>query len=354
MKRGGMKGRWHLLLVLFFVTLMPGFAEDVELSKVLTGLSAKLQWDPLLQTGLLLTPEHRISFTAESGENSLPFIIDGRYVIYLSPPRYSGGTLFFPSETLQGLEKALASIKSTEQSLYRIAAIVIDPGHGGRDSGAVAEHTINKKKVTLQEKNITLSVGKQVYDALVARYPEKRILMTRTGDTYPTLEDRVSIANSIQLGEHEAILYISIHANASFNKNARGYEVWYLSPEYRRTVVDPKKYQESTEVIPILNAMLEEEFTTESILLAKYILGQLDTSLGDRIPSRGLKAEEWFVVRNAKMPSVLVELGFITNLQDAILMNDAAYLQKFSEALYKGIAEFVTNFEKTGGFTTSR
>uniref|UniRef100_A0A7C3IKV9 N-acetylmuramoyl-L-alanine amidase n=1 Tax=Gracilinema caldarium TaxID=215591 RepID=A0A7C3IKV9_9SPIR len=341
------------LLLLLFVALS-GFAEDMELPQVLSRLSAKLTWDPLLQTGMLLTGQHRISFATFPEDQKTPFIIDNRHVLYLPGPHYGGGKLLFPSETINSLEKALVSLKSTEQAQYRIAAIVIDPGHGGKDSGAVAEHTIDKKKVIIQEKNVTLSVGKQVYERLKARFPEKRILMTRTGDTYPTLEERVSIANAIPLAEHEAILFISIHANASFNKTARGYEVWYLSPEYRRTLVDSKKFQDSTEVMPIINAMLEEEFTTESILLAKSILGQIDVSLGDKLPSRGLKAEEWFVVRNAKMPSVLVELGFVTNVQDAILMTDSAYLQKFSDALYKGIADFVNNFEKTGGFTTAQ
>lgn len=351
MKRERTLYRAILFLLFSFVTLS-GFGEEMELQQTLSRLSAKLSWDPLIKTGMLLTEKHRISFTILVEDQTAPFIIDNQYVLYLPAPRYNNGTLYFPSETIAGLEQALRTITTNEQSLYRIAAIVIDPGHGGKDTGAVAEHRINNKKVTLQEKNVTLSVGKQVYDLLLARFPEKRILMTRTGDTYPTLEERVSIANAIPLGEHEAILFISIHANASFNKTARGYEVWYLSPEYRRTLVDSKKFQDSVEVVPIINAMLEEEFTTESILLAKSILGQLDVSLGNKLPSRGLKAEEWFVVRNAKMPSVLVELGFVTNMQDAILMNDSAYLQKFSEALYKGITDFVNNFEKTGGFTT--
>lgn len=342
------------LLIFLCLAALSGFSDELTISQVLSNFSAKLQWDPLLQTGMLITPEHRIAFQAQSQNLSMPFVIDNRYVVYLASPRYSQGSLLFPAETVEGLSKTLKSISAAEQSLYRIAAIVIDPGHGGKDSGAVAEHTINRKKITLQEKNITLSVGKQVYQQLSAAYPEKRILMTRTGDTYPTLDDRVSIANAISLGEHEAILFISIHANASFNKTARGYEVWYLSPEYRRTVVDPKKYQDSIEVVPILNAMLEEEFTTESILLAKAILGQLDVTMGDLIPSRGIKAEEWFVVRNAKMPSVLVELGFVTNQEDASLMTEDTYLQKLSDALYKGIVEFVGNFEKTGGFTTVR
>jgi len=67
--------------------------------------------------------------------------------------------------------------------------------------------------------------------------------------------------------------------------------------------------------------------------------------------ARGIKQEEWFVVRNARMPWVLVELGFVTNPEDARLMTDDAYLRNLSEALYKGITDFVGTFERSGGFT---
>jgi N-acetylmuramoyl-L-alanine amidase len=164
----------------------------------------------------------------------------------------------------------------------------------------------------------------------------------------------VAIANSVPLKDNEAIVFISVHANASFNRNARGFEVWYLSPEYRRTVIDREKYADSAEVIPILNAMLEEEFTTESIMMAQALVRRVDEALGSRIPSRGIKAEEWFVVKNTRMPSVLVELGFVSNEADALLMTDEAYLRDFVEALYKGIEDFITAFEGTGGFTAIR
>jgi N-acetylmuramoyl-L-alanine amidase len=100
--------------------------------------------------------------------------------------------------------------------------------------------------------------------------------------------------------------------------------------------------------------MLEEEFTTESIMMAQALVNRVEESLGSRIPSRGIKAEEWFVVRNARMPSVLVEMGFVSNESDALLMTDDAYLRDMADSLYKGIVDFVTAFEGTGGFTAIR
>jgi N-acetylmuramoyl-L-alanine amidase len=85
--------------------------------------------------------------------------------------------------------------------------------------------------------------------------------------------------------------------------------------------------------------------------MARQILGRLEEAVGKTTPSRGLKAEEWFVVRNAKMPSVLVELLFLSNEADFLLISDDVYLKKLSEALYKGISDFIALFEHSGGFT---
>jgi N-acetylmuramoyl-L-alanine amidase len=86
-------------------------------------------------------------------------------------------------------------------------------------------------------------------------------------------------------------------------------------------------------------------------MIAQSVLKRFDETLGGSLPSRGIKAEEWFVVRNTRMPSVLVELGFVTNEEDARLMSDETHLKNFSEALYKGISDFITLFERSGGFT---
>jgi N-acetylmuramoyl-L-alanine amidase len=89
-------------------------------------------------------------------------------------------------------------------------------------------------------------------------------------------------------------------------------------------------------------------------MIARSIMDGFDRIIGRKSPARGIKAEEWFVVRNARMPSVLVEIGFITNSEDAALLSDEAYLRKLSEAIYNGIKDFITKFEKTGGFTAVR
>jgi N-acetylmuramoyl-L-alanine amidase len=259
--------------------------------------------------------------------------------------------LIFPETFITQVNSTFSRYVEEDRSRFRIAAIIIDPGHGGKDPGTQGKHTIGGKALELSEKDITLKIAQQVHASLTAAFPDKRVLLTRNSDVTKSLDERVDLANSVPLTGNESAIYISVHCNASRNKDAKGFEVWYLSPGYRRQILDRAGSTVPKEVLPILNSMLEEELTTESILMARHILTRLEESVGKTTPSRGLKAEEWFVVRNAKMPSVLVELLFLSNEDDFLLMRDDTYLKKLSEALYKGISDFIALFERSGGFT---
>ncbi|MDR3303111.1 MAG: N-acetylmuramoyl-L-alanine amidase [Treponema sp.] len=324
-----------------------------QLNTVREGETATFRWDPFFQSGTFSVANHYVIFEAgQAGETGLA-LVDGAELISLPAPYLAGeGQLWFPEGFVVKLKDSLDVSIKDERVLFRIAAIIIDPGHGGKDTGALATHTINGKSTRVVEKDITLSVSLDLHERLASAYPDKQILLTRKTDVYLSLEERVNRANAVRLKDNEAIIYISVHANASFNKSVRGYEVWYLPPDYQRTVIDSEKFADSRELIPIFNAMLQEEFTMESITMGRSILKSFDELLGKTLPSRGIKAEEWFVVRNARMPAVLVELGFVSNATDAGLLTDDTHLKNFSQALYKGIMDFVTSFERSGGLIT--
>jgi N-acetylmuramoyl-L-alanine amidase len=284
-------------------------------------------------------------------------LLDRKDVLTLPLPFLQSGVLKFPETFISQVKNAFTRYSEEANNRFRIAAIIIDPGHGGKDPGASNwEYNAGGRIFKPVEKDIVLNVSLQLHALLIAAFPDKKVLITRREDVNPSKEARVDLANSVPLEGNEAAIYISVHANSSLNRSARGYEIWYLSPSYRREVIDQSRFSDSMpefmqEVIPILNTMLEEEITTESILLANSILKRMGEAVGRQSPSRGLKAEEWFVVRNARMPSVRVELGFVSNETDALLMNDDAYLKKLSEALYKGISDFISFFERAGGLT---
>lgn len=315
-----------------------GAMGNLDLASLAERYKMGASFDPLTRTGTLSWREHSFSFGA--GQHYL--IADWRRLYRITPPSETASGLAFDTSFTQALETALADLSSSAKERYRVSSILIDPGHGGKDTGAIGEHGA----LRLAEKDVTLQSALRVHELLGQRYPGRSIMLTRADDRYPTLEDRVEMANRVKLGANEAVIYVSIHANASFNRDAKGYEVWYLNPEYRRTVVDAETVKDKgKEIAPILNAMLEEEFTTESIILARKVMDRLSSSIGAQTISRGIRAEEWFVVRNAKMPSILIEIGFVTNPAEASLLADEAYLRRASDAIYNGIVDFIEHFE---------
>jgi N-acetylmuramoyl-L-alanine amidase len=319
---------------------------SVSAADLAVRLGARLSYDPLTGYCLLERGGDRAAFAPD-----LPWaLFDWDRKLALDPPRQEAGGLALTARAAAAIQKAFAEAEAQARSRLSVAAILIDPGHGGKDPGAIGERSSGGKKVQILEKDVTLAIGKALFDSLKSRYPERKILITREDDRYPTLEERVAMANSVDLAPNEAIIYVSIHANSSFNKSAKGFEVWYLNPDYRRTLVEPGGEDgPARDVSSILNVMLEEEFTTESLLLAKGISAGLQARVGADSPSRGIRADEWFVVRNARMPSVLVESGFLSNADEAKLLSQDDYLRRLADGIYNGIVDFVGYFESMRG-----
>ena len=305
-----------------------------------------LYYDTLTESGMLEKNGHFVSFRVD--ERIILF--DGALMKFTDAPVLENNSL---SVTKDFLDSAENFFHQEDLSIpFKVGAIVIDPGHGGKDPGASKTFNISGKKINCVEKDVNLRVGLLVYDRLKRAYPGKKVVMTRSTDKFLSLEQRTDIANSVNVGKDEATLFISIHQNSSLNKTASGYEVWYLTPGYRRTVLDKADADNNATLFPILNSMMEEEYTTESIMIAKFIMDGLQAQIGNDSTARGMKAEEWFVVRNSNMPSVLIELGFVSNEKEAQLLTNDEYLKKASLGIYNGISAFVTHFERSKGFTS--
>ncbi|MGI5057992.1 N-acetylmuramoyl-L-alanine amidase [Treponema pectinovorum] len=337
----------NLFFISFLFLIFPLFSKDINLVETALKSGMTLYWDSLCESGILEKNGHQISFKA--GDNLI--LQDYSKLSIVNPPSLKNGILLVEDDFIEVAENLFKT--ETSQNGFKIGAILIDPGHGGKDPGAQFTYLVNGKKITVTEKEINLVVGKMLYSRLKAAYPDKNIQMTRVKDEFLSLSQRTEIANSIKLGDKEAILYISIHVNASLDKKASGYEVWYLSPGYRRSVIDEKSVEDK-DLYKVMNSMMEEEYTTESILIAKFIMDGIQAQVGNLSSPRGIKAEEWFVVRNSNMPAVLVELGFLTNKNEGLLLKDESYLQKLSLGIYNGLSAFVTHFERSRGFTGSR
>ena len=177
--------------------------------------------------------------------------------------------------------------------------IVIDPGHGGSDPGAISGGA--------NEKSITLNVSNKVADKL--RRAGANVHMTRTGDTYPTLTQRTQFAKS-----KFAESFISIHANSA-SASASGTEVW----------IDTK-----------FNAN-----GAESRILAQYVQNKIVQKVN--MKDRGVKDSPFQVLRQNNTPAILIELGFITNSSDRYKMTSEEYTELFAQAIYEGIVQYYSS-----------
>ena len=320
-------------------------ANDIALLERSKNSGMTIYWDSLSETGMIEKNGHQLSF--RNGEGLV--LLDSIRMMITDAPELRDNQLYVSKKFLDDSEEFF---NQKSELPFKVGAILIDAGHGGKDPGALKTYKINGKNVTIQEKDITLKVAKMLAERLKAAYPGKQIILTRNSDKFLSLGERTDIANGVKVGENEAVLFISVHVNSSLNKTSSGYEVWYLSPGYRRNVLDKSVVDGDPNLFPILNSMLEEEYTTESIMIAKFIMDGLQAQIGKESTARGIKAEEWFVVRNSNMPSVLIELGFISNEKEALLLNDDRYLKKATLGIYNGIAAFITHFERSQGFTS--
>ena len=342
------------IFMLLLIFSSPVFCQTLSLEEALANLGGELEfrWDPFFNSGTFVNGRFEASFFSGAKGEFGSVLLDRRDIVTLPLPYLENGSIHFPQLFINQLLTAYNNSYYSNPGGFRIGAIIIDPGHGGVDPGTVWDYTVNGQNLRIMEKNITLRASMLLQAQLRSTYPDKQIILTRTGDYNLTLEQRTDVANSLNLKDNEIAIFISIHANSSFNRNARGFEVFFLDPTQRRELVDRSLHEGYEEVIDIINELLEQEIATESVMLATYILRRLDEAVGRSSPNRGLKSENWFVVRNALMPAVLIELGFVSNREEALLLNTEAYLIELSNALYKGIVDFITFFERSGGIAS--
>lgn len=241
----------------------------------------------------------------------------------------------------------------------KIKKIIIDPGHGGKDPGSIG---VNK----IKEKDVVLSFSIELRDELKKILPDKEIVLTRDGDTYPTLEERYKDANknaNIDKEKSDNTIFISIHANASLNSKAKGFEVYFLtsqeSSEYARSVslfenetivkfsgLNPYKYKESSSQVTH-NYMLIEQYQRESRLLAEEIVKEAYKVNGVYHRSKPVVNALFYVLKGALMPAVLVELGFITNPDDAKFLTTKDTRIKLVKSMAKAIKNYTEKIDNT-------
>ncbi len=219
--------------------------------------------------------------------------------------------------------------------------VIIDPGHGGRDPGTTSP-------TGLREKDLVLDISHRLAN-LLEEDGTFEILMTREKDIYIPLEERTAIANS-----QDADLFISIHANASPNRRVRGIETYFLnlatSPEAEQTAAreNAVSTRRMGELREILLQIVNNSRIAESGDFAKRVQGAMVEKLLNRGSQYdlGVKTAPFYVLLGANMPSVLVEVSFLSNQEDARLLATDTYRQSIAKSIYQGIRSYSSSLKK--------
>ena len=252
--------------------------------------------------------------------------------------------------------------KGTDNSVLTVTKkrIVIDAGHGGHDPGAVGP---NK----LYEKDVVLDIAVKLKKILSAD-PGNEVYLTREKDVFIPLEERTAIAN-----RKNADLFVSIHANASPRKQAKGVETYLLNwtddeeanrvaaRENKISLKKMKKMNSQMDTVgAILSGLMRENKRDESIKLANYIqrsmISGLDDNYGD-VPDLGVKQALFYVLFGAKMPSILVEVSFISNPEEEKLLSQDEYRMNIAQAIAEGLRTYTASapaIQKMAVFSNNR
>ncbi|MBI2214503.1 MAG: N-acetylmuramoyl-L-alanine amidase [Acidobacteria bacterium] len=245
---------------------------------------------------------------------------------------------------------AAGFIKLPQQRLPGIRTIVIDPGHGGTDTGAIGPSG-------LEEKAITLALAKKL-SARLSRQTRARIVLTRDTDDLIPLTQRTAIAN-----EFQADLFISIHLNSSLRKGAQGTESYFLSleasDELAKQVAERENEEAGAPAAPalagdlnfILWDLAQQEYLKESSDLAETIQDEL--SKATNTENRGVKQAPFRVLIGATMPAALVEVGFISNPDEEAKLKSDEHQNRLVDAIVTAVDRFKTQYEAKLGVTTT-
>ena len=242
-----------------------------------------------------------------------------------------------------------ATEHSTEKEKDQFDTIVIDPGHGGKDPGAIGVTGV-------KEKDINLGIGLKLGNLIKKKMPGVKVVYTRSDDTFPELYKRGKIAN-----EADGKLFISIHCNSLPKKPSasNGFEVYLLRPgrtkeaiaiaEFENSVIQyedhPDRYQQLTDENFILVSMAHSSYMRYSEKFSELLNTNWKKDV--KITSRGVKQAGFYVLVGASMPSVLIESGFLSNKSDEAYLKSSKGQSTIANTIYKSILQYKNYYEES-------
>ena len=367
MPKENMRKIVSILLILLFLTV-PALAKTqtfwikgykyYPLYKICQNKDIEYNWDAIGRTATL--SKNGIEAKIRMGSDQA--LVDGRRLIDIGPPAFfHDGTVAIPStfagrgidDIFKASRRSSAYQKRKKSSSHAINSVVLDPGHGGKDPGAVGRY------YKLYEKEVNLDVAKRLKNILQSQ--GIKVYLTRTSDKFIPLEDRAEYASAKNVD-----FFISIHANASRTRWLRGFEVYYLSEKkmddseralqaagdkslrFEKGSLDRRSATAKT----IVYDLKFTENRIESKELAEYLVKAVKKK-GIYTRRKNIFDARFHVLKNFKtnMPAVLVEMGYLSNRSEESLLRTSSYRQKVAQGLANGILTYSREYEKQNGFS---
>jgi len=244
-----------------------------------------------------------------------------------------------PEESLVVTRKVTSPQRT---NISKIRRIVVDPGHGGHDPGAVGSGGA-------QEKDIVLSIGLKLRQLLKEELGLD-VVMTRSSDVFIPLEERTAIANKVN-----ADLFVSVHANGANNRNASGIETYYLNlaKTEKAAQLAAKENGTSLEKVSVLQAILFDLMANYKLNDSAHLANDVQKSLHKKIrglhadvKNLGVKQGPFYVLVGATMPSILVETAFLSNAQEELRLMEADYQEATAAGIMEGIRSYISSLNK--------
>ena len=354
-------------LIFFFIFCLTSCASlDYNLRKERVTTIKGRGYLPLLSTSFSAGWDYDYDFltqkiTLDKEDKEISFIVgddfflkNGKLCFLNNFSRFYQGAIFvsLPFCQRELKEKPLLSRRTIypKKQIYKIRTIIIDPGHGGKDPGAIGRRGV-------QEKELNLKISRYLKKILTEK--GLKVVLTRDSDKFVSLKKRTKIAD-----RNKEAFFISIHANSARGKKRgpHGFEVYYLSEkmdDWTRAVA--KRENAAFQFIPEENYSLSRnanislwdiiytENRIESMELAKVICRGLDKETNLR--NRGIKGANFYVLRGIDLPGVLVEVGFLSNPKEEAKLKNSAYQYKIAKGIARGIISYKAKYERTNGWT---
>ncbi|MGL4563351.1 MAG: N-acetylmuramoyl-L-alanine amidase family protein [Brevinema sp.] len=231
-----------------------------------------------------------------------------------------------------------------------IDAVVLDAGHGGKDPGGISNG--------IEEKRLVFTILKKAHSLFRKTNKSIKVYVTRKNDQFISLEDRVS--KTARWSTKKNVLFVSIHGNIAYNGRVEGLEIYTLSdkasdPEALATErienagFSSEDIEQTDSLYSILADLIRDSTRKQSEWLAKYVYeDMLASSQGY---GRGLKRANFFVLKYNTVPSILIEVGYMSNPTEATKLKTEDYQNKLAIGIFKGVSRYINEYNRTEGFT---